>query len=142
MAQGLRRHAGDGVNTEHGRDPMSSRESTTQGESGRRGSEAEQNEGAGRQPPQGSQRVEQPRGSDERKHTFDPGRAPSEQGESEHPSPEVIARHQQGLAGRGRASGSQPDRNDRSEERATRGEPADDHTRHGRQTTPGDRRRK
>jgi hypothetical protein len=118
---------------------MSDRESTEQGASGRRGAQASQTEGEGRQPRQGSNRVEQPRGEEEPKHHFEGGRAPSEQGERDHRSPEVIAREQQGLAGRGGASGSHGARNDQSEELSARGEPQEDHTRHGRQETPGDR---
>lgn len=119
---------------------MSDRESTEQGASGRQGAEASQTEGEGRQPRQGSGRVEQPRTEGEPKHHFEPGHAPSEQGGQDHRSPEVIARNQQGLAGSGRASGSHGARSDRSEELSASGEPQEEHSRHGRQETPGDRR--
>lgn len=118
---------------------MSNRESTEQGRSGRSGAEASQEGGRAGQPRQGAGRVEQPRGSDEPEHHFESGTAPSEQGEKDHPSPDVIARNQQGLAGSGRASGSHGAHDDRSEEVAQGGEPSGDHTRHGRQSTPGDR---
>lgn len=122
---------------------MSNRESTTQGNSGQRGSEASQTEGDRGQPRQGANRVERPSGESEPKHHFEPGRAPSEQGEQEHPSPEVVARRQQGFAGTGTgASGSTGAHGDRSEEEAESGAPKGDHTRHGRQKTPGDRPRK
>ena len=118
---------------------MSDRESTEQGASGRRGAEASRTESEGRQPRQGTNRVEQPRTEEEPKHRFEAGRAPSEQGEQDHPSPGVIAGDQQGLAGSGHASGSHGARSDRSEERSVRGEPREAHTRHGRQETPGER---
>lgn len=118
---------------------MSSKESTEQGRAGRSGAQAAQTGEPGGQPRQGSGRVEQPRGTDEPKHHFDSGEAPSEQGEQDHPSPHVIARNQQGHAGSGRASGSHGAQDDRSEEVAHAGEPGGDHTRHGRQESPGDR---
>ena len=118
---------------------MSDRDSAEKGASGRRGAQASQADGEGRPPRQGANRVEQPRTEEEPKHHFERGRAPSEQGEQEHRSPEVIARNQQGLAGSGRASGSHGARSDRSQERSVRGAPQEDHTRHGRQETPGDR---
>jgi hypothetical protein len=120
---------------------MSSRESTEQGRSGRRGAEAEKEEGTGKQPRQGSNRVEAA-GDQEPKHTFEEGRAPSEQGDG-NPSPETIKRNQQGLAGGGTGqSGSHGSRGDRSEESAEAGSPREEHTRHGRQSTPGDRSQK
>ena len=116
-----------------------SEEAREQGMSGNQGPQAGQMEGTGRQPPQGSDRApaarhQQP--AEERKH-FAPGHAPSEQGEKDHPSPDVIAQHQQGL---GRQSGSHAGSvGDRSQEEATSGEPRAGHTRDGRTETPGDR---
>src|SRR5690606_19392324 len=96
--------------------------------------------GRGQQQPQGSGRVNQPRGEEGPKHTFQPGNAPSEQGEKDQRSAEVVARGQQGLGGAGnRGSGSSRAQSDRSEQEAQSGEPAGDHTRHGRQGTPGNR---
>jgi len=69
---------------------------------------------------------------------FEPGQAPSEQGERDHPSPHVIARHQQGIEPR---SGSHTAHGERSEEEAQRGEPHGEHSRHGRQHVPGNRPR-
>lgn len=117
---------------------MSSKQSTEQGRSGRAGAEASQPGEPGSQPRQGSDRVELPREAAEPKHHFDAGRAPAEQGKQENPSAERIARDQQGLAGRGNASGSHAS-GDRSEGSAQSGAPAGDHTRHGRQQISGDR---
>jgi hypothetical protein len=67
---------------------------------------------------------------------FDPGQAPSDQGDKEHPSPHMIAQTQQGIRGQS------PSRGERSEEQAHDGEPQGQHTphaRHGRQHLPGDR---
>lgn len=115
-----------------------SEEAKEQGLSGRAGVREATTGADGDQPPQGSGRSpgaanEQPR--EARKH-FEPGAAPSEQGEKGHPSPEKIREHQQGI---GRQSGSHRAGPDRSEEVAEQGEPDEDHTRHGRQTTPGHR---
>ena len=119
---------------------MSSRESTEQGAAGRRGAEAGgEQTGEGRQPRQGSERVEQGRDSESPKHDFAEGQRPSEQGEKDHPSPSVIARNQQGLAGSGSGASGSHAGGDRSEQRASEGPPSDEHTRHGRQETPGDR---
>jgi hypothetical protein len=116
---------------------MSSRESKEQGSSGRRGSESEGVEGSGGQPRQGSGRVER-QGESEPKHHFEPGSSPSEQGEKEHRSPEVIARRQQGTAGAGTGQGGGSG-TERSEEVAQGGDPGGEHTRHGRQGLTGDR---
>lgn len=119
---------------------MSSRESTEQGASGRRGAEASKVEGTGQQPRQGSNRTEPRQAESEPKHHFEAGQAPSEQGDKSHPSPEVIARKQQGLAGSGGGhQGSRGAHGDRTEEIASGGEPQGDHTRHGRQELSGDR---
>lgn len=118
---------------------MSSRESTEQGKSGARGAEAERSEGAGQQPRQGSGRVEAA-AEREPKHHFEPGSAPSEQGDRSNPSPEEIARNQQGFAGSGTGAGGSGAGGDRSEEVAQGGSPGEDHTRHGRERAPGDRK--
>ena len=120
---------------------MSSRESSEQGKAGRRGAESAQAaEGPGGQPRQGSGRVEQRR-DEEPEHRFGVGRKPSEQGEMEHRSAGVIAQNQQGFAGGGTGASGSRGGDDRSEEEATEGAPSGDHTRHGRQQTPGDRNR-
>lgn len=116
---------------------MSSRESAEQGKSGRRGAEAPGNEGSGGQPRQGSQRVET-RSDEEPKHSFMPGQAPSRQGDGD-PGPERIVQNQQGLAGSGTGRQGSHGGGDRSEERAQQGSPGEEHTRHGRQSAPGDR---
>ena len=117
------------------------KDSREQGTSGQSGPQAERMEGAGRQNPQGSDRApaqrHQHQGEDQR-HDFEPGQAPSEQGEKDHPSPHVIAQHQQGMASRPRA-GNTPADGDRSEQRAQSGEPREEHTRGGRQDVAGDR---
>ena len=116
---------------------MSSRESTEQGRSGRSGSEASQEPGRGKQPRQTSERVEAAPLEDEPKHTFEPGRRPSEQGEIDNPGPERIAHDQSGFGGSGSGGGQAG--GDRSEEEAQRGSPRHDHTRQGRQSAPGNR---
>lgn len=118
---------------------MTSKASKEQGRSGRAGAESRQPGDPGGQPRQGSNRVERRRGTEEPKHHFGRGRAPSDQGEKEHPGPDAIAREQQGLAGRGGASGSHGAHGDRSESSSQSGEPAGEHTRRGRQKTPGNR---
>lgn len=70
--------------------------------------------------------------------SFAPGQAPSEQGEQGSPSPEQIAKNQQGIGGQGGAHGAH---GDQSQGVAQRGEPYGDHTRNGRETMPGDRER-
>ena len=83
---------------------MSGRESTEQGRSGRRGAEALRNPGTSDQPPQGSQRVEAKAAEQEPEHHFDPGQAPSEQGEKDHPSgategpPAITRKRRRGVA--------------------------------------------
>lgn len=67
---------------------------------------------------------------------FPAGQAPSEQGEKDHPSPHVIAEHQQGVEPQ---SAAHTAHGKRTEEEAQRGEPAEEHTRDGRQSVPGDR---
>lgn len=77
----------------------------------------------------------------EERSGFAPGQAPSEQGEKDHPSPEMIARGQQGLRGQSPAHGAH---RERSEEDEQHGEPRGEHTRgarQGRQRLPGDRPR-
>jgi hypothetical protein len=115
-----------------------SEEAQQQGMSGNRGAQAEQSEGAQGQPAQASNRrpSEHEQSPEQRKH-FPEGHAPSEQGEKDHPSPHVIAQHQQGI---GRQSGSHAgSQGDRSEEAALEGEPRGEHARHGRQDAPGSR---
>ena len=117
-----------------GRSPANE-EAKEQGYAGRRGAESEGGASQG-QPAQSSNR----RGSrheepPEVRRSFQEGRAPSEQGDKSNPSPEEIKQHQQGMKG---GSGAHAG-GDRSEERAVSGEPKGDHTRHGRQNTPGDR---
>ena len=116
---------------------MSSRESTEQGDSGKKGAQASQTPGAGDQPRQGSNRTEfYGTGDQETKHRFAPGQAPSEQGNQENPGPERIKQNQQGFSGSGTGqSGSTPAHADRSQESATHGEPRGEETRHGRHTT-------
>jgi|GEM_PF-5682459 len=96
---------------------MSSTESREQGQSGRRGSEAEGNRGAAGQPPQGSDRVDK-QAEKEPKHHFAEGHAPSEQGEQESPSPEQIKRGQQGLSGTGTGKQGSHAEGDRSQQEA------------------------
>jgi hypothetical protein len=118
---------------------MSSSESKEQGRAGRRGAEAKGERGRGAQPRQQAGRVEQPAEA-EPKHHFPPGRAPSEQGETEAPSPESIKKNQQGFAGGGSGkSGSREATAGRGEEQAQAGSPDEGHARHGRQGVPGDR---
>lgn len=77
-------------------------------------------------------------GPEERKH-FEAGQAPSEQGETDHPSPHVIAQGQQGIGGQSASHGAH---REQSEEEAQGGSPQGTHTRHaqhGRQQMPGDR---
>lgn len=117
------------------------KDSREQGMSGKRGAQAEQTPGVGRQPPQGSDRAPDQRHQHQRRegeHHFAPGQAPSEQGEKEHPSPHVIAEHQQGMASRPR-SGNTPAHGERSTEISEAGEPREEHTRSGRHDVPGDR---
>lgn len=118
-----------------------SNESTQQGESGKRGAEASQSPGNGQQPRQGDQRTEfYGTGEREEKHHFPPGHAPSEQGDRSTPSPETIKQHQQGFGGSGGGHhGARGAQTDDSEEIASRGEPREEHTRHGRHDLPGDR---
>lgn len=120
-----------------------SKESTEQGKSGRRGAEAAQPNRQGDQPRQGAQRTEaRSAQSEEPKHHFASGQAPSEQGEKGHPSPEVIKQHQQGLSGSGTGhQGAGGAHSDHSQETAVQGEPREEHTRSGRQDIPGDRSR-
>lgn len=119
---------------------MSSKESTEQGKSGKRGAEAERVAGGGKQPRQGSDRVENRPDTEEPKHHFAEGSRPSEQGETGSPSPARIAANQQGLSGGGTGrKGSSGADTDRSEEVAQEGSPASGHTRQGRQGVPGDR---
>ena len=116
-------------------------DSREQGMSGTSGAQAGQTPGVGRQPPQGSDRApdrrHQHQGEDERIH-FEAGHAPSEQGEKDHPSPHVIAQHQQGMASRARA-GNTSAQGDRTEEMSQAGEPREEHPRSGRHDVPGDR---
>lgn len=117
-----------------------SEEAQRQGMAGGRGAESEQMSGGGSQPEQGSNRSPAARHTQEPevRKSFEPGHAPSEQGEKGHPSPHVIAQHQQGAEPR---SGSHM-QGDRSEEEAQRGEPKGEHTVHsrdGRQSVPGNR---
>lgn len=121
-----------------GRDSPASEEAKKQGMSGDRGAQEGKVEGTQRQPPQGSNRspvarFQQP--AEERKH-FAPGQAPSEQGEKEHPSPDMIRQNQQGAQPR---SGSHSAKGERVEEEAQRGDPGGEHTREGRQSTGGTR---
>jgi hypothetical protein len=125
---------------ELGSESPASEEAKRQGMAGDRGSESEQMSGRGDQPEQGSNRSPAARHTQdpEVRKSFEPGHAPSEQGEKGHPSPHVIAQHQQGAEPR---SGSHV-QGDRSEEEAQRGEPQGEHgaaSRHGRQNIPGDR---
>jgi hypothetical protein len=117
---------------------MGGNESREQGKSGQRGAESHGNEGSGGQVRQGSGRVEA-RSVDEPKHHFEEGHAPSEQGDQSSPSPEQIARNQQGFAGSGTGQSGSSAGGDRSEEQAQRGSPEGGHTRGGRQKLPGDR---
>lgn len=120
-----------------GRSPATE-EAKDQALAGRRGAEAEGG-AAERQPSQSSNR----RGArhEEPPHVrrgFQEGQAPSDQGDRSSPSPERIAQDQQGMKG---GSGSHA-AGDRSQEEAVSGEPKGDHTRSGRQSTPGDRPRR
>lgn len=118
-----------------------SEEAKEQGMAGNRGAQAEQTPGMQAQPEQGSNRSPAARHNQapEVRKGYEPGQAPSEQGEKEHPSPHVIARNQQGIEPRSGAGGAH---SDRSEEEAQRGEPAGEHEasgRHGRQSVSGER---
>jgi hypothetical protein len=116
-----------------------SEEAQRQGESGGRGAEAARSAGAGRQNPQTSERPnsERMQHAAERKH-FEPGHAPSEQGEKDHPSPEVIARHQQGAEPR--SGNPSAVSGDETQQRAIGGEPRGERTADdGRQRVPGSR---
>lgn len=121
-----------------GRDSPGSEEANEQGMSGRRGAEEAQIRGMQEQPEQGSNRSpaaghqQEP----ERAKHFEAGHAPSEQGEQEHRSPQVIKEHQMGAHPK---SGSHSAHAERIEEEAQRGEPDTTHTRAGRQKTPGHR---
>ncbi len=129
--------------TELGSRSPASEEAKEQGASGQRGGprEARNPDMTPDQPAQvsgrrGGRHQEPPL---ERK-SFAPGQAPSEQGEGG-PSPEQIARHQQGI---GRQSGSHSAQGERQQEEAQRGSPQEGHTRaasHGRQSVPGQGRR-
>jgi hypothetical protein len=120
-----------------GSESPASEEAQQQGRSGDQGAQAGQIGGTGSQPAQASNRRPAEHHQEEERRThFPPGQAPSEQGEKEHSSPHVIAQHQQGI---GRQSGSHGAHSERSEEEAQRGEPAEEHTRSGRQSVPGDR---
>lgn len=135
MVNGRENDAG-GPSSEVGSRSPASKEAQEQAMSGSAGARASQTEGTGRQPEQTSNRrgAEHERAPEERQQ-FDAGQAPSEQGEKDHPSPHVIAQHQQGI---GRQSGSHAGKvGDRSQERAMSGEPRGEHTRQGRQQTPG-----
>lgn len=115
-----------------------SEEAKQQGISGNSGARAAQSEGTQAQPSQASNRrgAQHEQSPEQRKH-FPEGHAPSEQGDQDHPSPHVIAQHQQGI---GRQGGSHAgSAGDRSEEIAQQGEPRGEHARHGRQQTPGSR---
>lgn len=121
---------------ERGSDSPGSWEAALQGRAGAEGGpRAERTPGTGKQPRQGSNRTETTRQASAERTHFEPGEAPSEQGEKDHPSPHVIAQHQQGAEPR---SGSHA-QGDRSEEAATRGQPRGTHARHGRQKLSGDR---
>lgn len=127
---------------ERGSRSPGSGEAREQGMSGAQGGSRAERSGAGdgERTPQGSGRVEN-RGGErpgEGQTGFAAGHAPSEQGESGHPSPHVIARGQQGIGAR---SGNRPAHGDRGEEEAQRGEPRGEHARHGRQSVSGDRPR-
>lgn len=115
-----------------------SKEAQEQNMAGASGSRASQTPGVQAQPEQGSNRSPSARHDQEAevRRSFEPGHAPSEQGEKEHPSPHVIAQHQQGMKPR---SGSHMGQSDRSEEEAQRGEPEGEHSRHGRQNVSGNR---
>lgn len=121
-----------------GRDSPGSKEADEQGMTGRRGAEEAQVQRTREQPEQGSNRS--PAGGHqpepERTKHFDAGHAPSEQGEKEHRSPQVVKEHQMGAHPR---SGSHSAHGERTEEESQRGEPDTTHTRQGRQTAPGHR---
>ncbi len=113
-----------------------SEEAKEQGASGQRGGprEAQNPDVTPDQPAQasgrrGGQHLEPP----EERKSFPPGHAPSEQGEGG-PSPEMIAKHQQGIRGQ---SGSHSAQGETAEEEAERGGPREGHTRHGRHAVPG-----
>lgn len=94
--------------------------------------------GTGRQPPQTSnRRPARHEQEPQQRRTHAPEEDPSLQGTGK-PSPERIKQgsSQQGMAG---GSGGGRARPDRTQERAESGEPAGEHTRHGRQKSPGDR---
>jgi hypothetical protein len=121
-----------------GSDSTGSQEAALQAESGRRGAEQRRTGASDEQPPQASQRAPAARHQQPPEATkhFAEGHAPSEQGEKDHPSPEVVKRHQQGAEPR---SGSHSAKGERVEEESQRGEPDHGHTREGRQHTPGHR---
>lgn len=123
---------------ERGSDSPGSKEAQEQSMAGGQGAQASGSRGAESQPEQGSDRGPAARHTQEpeRRKGFEPGHAPSEQGEKGHPSPHVIAQHQQGIEPR---SGNHAGGPDRSEEAAQSGEPAGEHTLHGRQSVGGDR---
>lgn len=123
---------------------MSSRESTEQGNSGKRGAEASHDGGTGGQPRQGDRRTEfyGADGDQEPKHQFAPGHAPSEQGDNDTPTASQVVEHQQGFGGAGGGhQGARGAGTDDSEEVASTGEPRGGHARHGRHDLPGDRSR-
>lgn len=124
-----------------GSESPASKEAQEQGMAGASGAQASHSGGVGAQPEQGSNRSPAARNNQEpeARKGFEPGHAPSEQGEKGHPSPHVIAQHQQGIEPR---SGNHATGTDRSEEEAQRGGPDGEHTehsRHGRQHVGGDR---
>jgi hypothetical protein len=119
-----------------GSESPTSEEAQQQGMSGDKGGQQARTQGTAKQPAQASGRRPSEREQDpEVRSGFPAGQAPSEQGDGE-PSPHVIAQHQQGI---GRQSGSHSAHGERSEEAAQAGEPEGEHTRHGRQSVPGDR---
>jgi hypothetical protein len=129
---------GSGGDRYIGRDSPGSEEANEQGMSGKRGAEQARIPGMEKQPEQGSTRSPAARHEQEPERTkhFEAGHAPSEQGEKEHRSPEVVREHQMGAHPK---SGSHSAHGERTEEEAQRGEPETTHTRAGRQKTPGHR---
>lgn len=118
-----------------GSESPASEEAKQQGMSGDRGASAAQSpDSRPGQPAQASGRrgAEHRQEPEVRKH-FPEGHAPSEQGSKEHPSPHVIAQHQQGIEGQ---SGSRSAHGNRTEEEAQRGEPSGEHARGSRQHVP------
>lgn len=126
-------------NDEPGSHSPASEEAKEQGFTGAQGGPREaRGEGSGdAQPRQGTQHNEGHGEEPEERKSFAPGQAPSEQGRGE-PRPQQIAKNQQGI---GAKSGSRGAHDEHGEEEAQRGEPAAEHTRHGRQHVPGDRPR-